>query len=372
MAKPDPLLQQATSLVNASYAPTLAELARQRKEAEAEAALRQQNLAGFTKAYAQLLQPQAGQVSDAYHQAAQDTTAAASGFSQGMQDALQGSADRTNEILKNAGAPEGQMIHPTSGPSDVLYGLQGYIPGRELANSGAAFSSAAAFLPATAVGRGQQLAFTQSAADRKADRELQAKIREVEAEKPGAIQKARQEFADFQLKQRAQKLNEAIAIDKLGIDKKRLGLETERVKETRYQHDQANKQAWARIGLSSRQVRVAEQRERRNARAPKKGGFTVSQRQKLREKATTLAEDFYYGVLPKKRYDAKTQSWIDVPNTGKSRVRYDDALRSLVNKGIPTSMAVNILNSYYQPGELGRMLASPEDVAAAEGLGDIH
>ena len=71
-------------------------------------------------------------------------------------------------------------------------------------------------------------------------------------------------------------------------------------------------------------------------------------------KALSKAEDFYYGIPPKTRYDTKSKTFVPVPGTGKPPVPYRQAIKNLILGGTPARIAAQIVNGLYAPGEGGR------------------
>jgi hypothetical protein len=349
--KPDPLLAQAQALVAAAYNPAAASLEAQRQAAIAEAQARQQGIQGFSQAAAEQVAPIGGQVQAGYQDAAARTAQYGKGFSIGMQLAQQNSANDINSFLAKNGSPTGQQVQGNNGAADVLYGSTGFIPASGLEREGAAFGAAASMLPATMLGRGQQFAATESVKDRETDRDYLAKLQEIEDKRPGAIQQALAELKSMALKERAQRVDEQVAIEKLGISKANLGLSAQRnqisaanAATSRYNADlrriQNNRQWQAtmrRLGLQEYglDLRASELEARlKQKKGPK--GFTRGQVASFKQKAGDIASDAFSEVG-------------DKPNG------YQQAIREMLARGIPLSIAQASLNQYWtEPGRGGR------------------
>lgn len=175
-SQPHPLsfqqqMQLAQTQAKAQLAPQLAAnrgqmqqalLANQQAQAQAQqdATRNATQQAGIAGALARILKGQGPATAAAYQNAAANTGALAQGFSGDLAQTAQTEADSANAYLQGLGAPAGQMIDPAKGKAaaNVLYGLGGYLPGASLEREGAAFTAAANAMPATAIGRGQQLA----------------------------------------------------------------------------------------------------------------------------------------------------------------------------------------------------------------------
>jgi hypothetical protein len=304
-AKPDPLLAQAQALVAAAFDPAKTSLEAQRQQALAEAAARQQAIQGFAQAGAEQVAPIGGQVQAGYQDAAARTAQYSKGFSIGQQMAQTQSAEDINAFLAKNGSPQGQMVNPNNGAPDVLYGTTGFIPASGLEREGAAFGAAARMLPATMLGRGQQLQYESQRESQKTDKEYLAELSKIEAERPGAVQKALLELKDAALKERAQRVDEQIAIEKLGISKANLDL------------------------------RAAEL----EARLKQKKGvkkFSTAQIIKFNEDAWAIASDAFADV-------------------GKDPNGYQVAIREMLGRKIPLSIAQSALNKLWtKPGVGGR------------------
>jgi hypothetical protein len=138
--------EQAQAAEYAEIAATQASAQRRADQAAADAQARARAVADYNRSIAP-------QVEGAYAGAAERTAAFGKGFADGMRMVEQGSAGEANALLAKHGSPQ-QVGAPSAG--DPLYATGGYIPATTLNREGAAFTSAAAMLPATAMGVGQQ------------------------------------------------------------------------------------------------------------------------------------------------------------------------------------------------------------------------
>lgn len=125
------------------------------EEAYRQAQGQQLSVQGFSQALADQLRGVSGQVQQNYQGAAQTLGGLAQGFSGGFSQAIGGSQSAAGNALALTGSPQSIAGDPAAA-ADVLYGVGGFIPSEAMAREGAAFSSAAAHLPATALGRGQE------------------------------------------------------------------------------------------------------------------------------------------------------------------------------------------------------------------------
>lgn len=206
------LMQQAKQLAGLQLNPQEQLLTSQenRATAQAQAAATLQGELG--KALANIVAGIGPEVQDTYHQAGQDTAALASGFSSGLRSTADADAQKINSLLDALGAPAAQHIGTgkTDDLADVLYGLGGYIPGNALAREGAAFTSAADMLPATATGQGAQLAQQEIATGQKNVQTLADQLASLEAQRPGLVQNALSQVEDAATKNEAAAQNSAL------------------------------------------------------------------------------------------------------------------------------------------------------------------
>jgi cell wall-associated NlpC family hydrolase len=182
-------LQQAQMIVDAALKPQQDLLNQQAAAARQEAAFRAQAIQGFSLAGANALKSVGPDIGSAYNAAADRTAAYGHGYSTGLQLLAQQSADQGNQQLEKLGLP-GRVNGDVQGGADALYAIGGAIPATSLATQGAAFRSAADFLPATTIGRGQQdfaLAQAQGVGNQ---RTFDDQLKQLEAQRPGLLNQA--------------------------------------------------------------------------------------------------------------------------------------------------------------------------------------
>ncbi len=95
-----------------------------------------------------------GRMSSIYGGAAHDIAGLAQGFSGQIRGIAEGDAAQQAHMLSGTGQ-EGAVRNEGVGMADVNYGAQGYIPGRSMAETGAAFAQQAALEPSFAARIGQ-------------------------------------------------------------------------------------------------------------------------------------------------------------------------------------------------------------------------
>jgi hypothetical protein len=343
--KPDPLLAQAQALVAAAYNPAAASLEAQRQAAIAEAQARQQGIQGFSQAAAQQVAPIGGQVQAGYQEAAGRTAQYAKGLQIGQQLAEQRAAQETNSFLAKNGSPEGQMVRSDSGAGGVLYGAGGYIPASGLEREGAAFGAAASMLPATMLGRGQQLQYESQQAAQKTDKEFLADLQAIEDKRPGAIQQALAELKDAALKERAQRVDEQIAIEKLGISKAQLGISAANAATSRFsaqtarynsqltklQNDRQFQNQLRSLGIDQGNLNLRALELEAKKRS---GGFTPKQTRDMKLEAMESARTAIDGG-----YRDGDGVWVPV------RKKPREVLRDLLDADIPFSVAISAIQA---------------------------
>lgn len=183
---PEDQLKQAQAIVAAALLPQQQATARAQAEAGLAAASRGATAEGLSKALAGELGGIAPQIQADYQQAGADTSAYAKGYSDTMRQLLGADADKTNSILRQQGAPEGQMVKPSAAP-DVLYGVEGSLPGQELTKAGAGFTAAARLLPGTALLRGQQDVGAAAAQGAAEQANYRGQAADIAAQAPGLL-----------------------------------------------------------------------------------------------------------------------------------------------------------------------------------------
>ncbi len=355
--------------VQAAMAPILAAIEAQQQAEQRRALEQQQALQGYSLAAADLLKGIGPQVQQGYQQAAGAQSAFAKGFSIGFQQEMGKSAGDANALLAQQGSPQQVASQGTAG-ADVLYGLGGFIPASTLNREGAAFGAAASMLPATQAGLGQQSIYQARQESAERQRALSDKLLEVEAQRPGLLQKAKAEIwernqarqaakakaaqdeRDFRLKLRAQNLNEQLAVANLGLKqsdlklrqqatKVRLTNERLRIQLDKLKSDRNFQLGLDRLGIQDANLRLrAAELEARLRSQAKKGGFTAKQRLDLQKDAAAFAREAYHG-------------WTGDDGVYHPPTPYQTAILDMLNEGIPLAVAQRALNRYWQrPGQL--------------------
>lgn len=335
------------ALANQALAPVLAEIQRQKAEEARRAQNEQATAQASGYALSQVLDNIPGRIQDTYKQAGDSTSAYAKGFSAAFQQGSEQTANELNRFLQQQGSPQQVTAAGTKG-ADVVYGL-GYIPAAGLAREGAAFSAAAEGFPAAALLRGQEnanLAGRQSQ-DRLA--QLDALLRQEKAKVPGLVQEIRAQQQEQATKDRAQRLNEALAVENLGIRKEQLGVskfnaQTSRLNAKLRAQQQRFSQALSRakLDLDQEQFDLALKREERLSKPKAKGGFTAKQRQDLSQTAVDTARDDFLG------YEDEDGNKFD-PRPPV------ETLRDLIASGVPFSIAIKAIQRFARgkkPAEL--------------------
>lgn len=202
------LVDIASKQYDASIAPSLDALNKERARSQAEANSNMANIKGMYAALAGMLGSVGPSISNNYQAAANTELAAGRGF--GDQEAARGIAegDKAAGYLTTAGAPQAAIEGAKAAAGgtntgDLVYGQGGYIPATTTAREGAAFASAGAMLPGTAVGRGQDELRSALADAMKNDASFGDKIAELQAGRPEAIQKLVSDMIDQQRQDRA-------------------------------------------------------------------------------------------------------------------------------------------------------------------------
>lgn len=185
---PEQQLELARKQAEAFYQPQLDLYRQQQEYLDRQHQAQQEGLKALYAALAGSFAGVPGQIQGIYREAAQDQSAFGKGYSQGLQLAQDQSAGDTNKLLETIGAPEGQMQNPGTGAADATYAMGGTIPANTLEQQGAAFASAASFLPVKAGLQGQMefLKAVQQANDE--DRQLSERINTLAGQIPGKAQ----------------------------------------------------------------------------------------------------------------------------------------------------------------------------------------
>jgi hypothetical protein len=360
---PTDYFAQATKAVNSVYGPQYAGVDAQVALDRSQAMTQAQTYNKWAADQARLLAGIAPRIQGIYSKAANDTAVFGKGFSDGLQHAQDTNSGDINKILAQNGAPDGQMQHPGTNAADVLYGLGGELPASTLAAQGAAFASAAAFLPATALGRGQ-LAANQAFRDG----ELLAQKDElarygIDANKANAVLQLSGQYQDAAAKQQALDMQYAA----LGLKQKNTQFD-QNYRTATLRSRNATAQANIELRYASvfgadpvtgKPTLAAKKAAAQDARnAAKQKGLTPYQQTQLTAKWQQYASVAYHGTPTKKHFDSVSGKWRVEPGTGSDYTPYYSALQHLMQQGATLAQSQQILNSYYARGEGGRPYVS--------------
>jgi hypothetical protein len=182
--------------------------------------------AAIKDAYAQLAQFGQGvgpAVQGAYEGAAKDTAAFGKGFSDAISQLSGGQASAATAALP-ANSPQTVTSGLQGGGGDALYAMGGQIPASQLSREGAAFTSAASFLPSTAAGLVVE-------ATRDSEAERLEELRGLEGDRTGTVLDMIRDLTDtsYNRRQDATKL----ALDERDYQDKRRTVAQEKAEEKR-------------------------------------------------------------------------------------------------------------------------------------------
>ncbi len=409
----DPLYQAAVDQAKAALEAETTPI--QNEQTASDAAFQQQetDTTGAAAALQKLLAPIGPAINGEYQTAAQNQELAATGFSHGMQDALQGNTDNLNAMLKRLGSPTILDSH-ASQAGDVLYGLGGYNPGTAFSREGAAFGAAADLQSGDALLKGQQEVSSLKAKAIVADQGFQAKIAEMAGKLPGDIQtnyqhlqtlaledaKFREQVSNDNFNQAAKtaaaklaaaKYNTSVdefnarqslaaakyntSVDEFNV---RQSLAERRFAQQTFQQDRTYAVSLAHLGIAQTnlQLKVAA-----NAFRQANGGYTQAQIGKFNTTLDSLASGTpvhaVNGVMPQPTpldkngkpiktlpngaLASKPAQWINTHT-------YTNYIKGALKKGVPIQLAVDRANTIWPENErtdLGSLAQLPAVAAQA-------
>lgn len=394
-----------TAQINAAQLPQLQAIKAAQAASETAAKNAAMTTQGYYSALANVLKGAAPATQGAYQSAAADTSAFGKGFSDGQQHVQ---SQITNDAAHSADISGGAAPGPTStAGADALYALGGYIPASTMEREGAAFSSAAAQLPGSAMGQGAA-AIGKIAGDQRTDQQaLSAKLDDLAAQVPGLRLQYKTQADNLAAKNaataahsadvlRQQKMTYLLATgydskgnmlpgtraklaSALGYDPvtgkatastsiklanakvtaanaaARLDLATQKTLSDLYGVD-----ANGNMTLAGRRAALAQWKA---THPPGKGGMTATLKVKLQEKAAQLADLYFWGKPNK-------VNGQDVMGTGIAPIAdYQEALKLALSHGIPLAYAQKALNALYPIGQNGRPWVSAQARLALEKAG---
>lgn len=366
----DPLYTQAVAQAKAALAGETAPITAEQNASDAQFQQRETDATNVASALSKLLQPIGPAVNGIYQTAGQDQELAAKGFSQGMQDALQGNTDNLNSMLKSLGQNV-QLDSHAGQAGDVLYGMGGYNPGLEFSKEGAAFGAAAALQAGDALLKGQENVKSLQAQALVADQGFQAKIAELAGKLPGDVQSNYAKLQSLALQdakfrnQLAQdKFNNTFKVNQANVKIKefnaRQQLAAAKFARQEFQQNRAYALQLAHLGIAQKslQLRVAQ-----NAFKAANGGYTPKELNKIQVEAMGLAHNYFSGSTSVKTYastsnvtgkGSKAKGVVNTQRASSSVTRgidYSSALTKMMQKGIPVQIAIRALNSVYPPNQ---------------------
>lgn len=372
----DPLYTQALAQAKTALAAASQPIKDEQAATAAHFAQRETDATGVAAALSKLLQPIGPAVNGIYQTAAQNQELAGKGFSQGMQDALQGNTDNLNAMLQQLGQPA-QLDSHAKEAGDVLYGLGGYNPGVSFSKQGAAFGSAAELQAGDAILKGQENVKALQGQAVVADQGFQQKLAELAGKLPGDTQdnymklhqlslddaKFREQVAkdkiDTAYKSATIKLNAgklklagakfnasvkefnanyAIKAANVKLAAQRLSIEATKAANAQFNSDRNYQLALGRLGVSQKslQLRIAQ-----SAFKAANGGYTQAQLTKFTEQANAMANQALHGAFSSRTTNGKTST------TQTGGVPYFQALGGMMKKGIPVQVALDALDRAY-------------------------
>jgi hypothetical protein len=327
-------------LANQALAPVLAEIQRQQAEERRRAQQAQQHAQATAGGLAQVLGGIAPQTQATYKAAGDSTAAYAKGFSAAAAGDSNATAQGLNDILARTNGGPQQVQAAGSNMGDVLYGLGGFIPGSSLAREGAAFTAAAQNLPATALRQGFSQAGQIGLQSQEKLTQLEALLRGEKAKLPGLTNDIRAQQAEQSTKDRAQRLNELLAVENLGVDKAQLQINQQNADTSRLSAQLTAEQNRfnrildrAQLELDQDEFGLAVQTERRLSKPEKKGGFTKKEKRDLQEIAFGTAEDDFRGYT-------QDDGTVVPPRPPVA------TLRDLIASGVPFSVAMKAIQRF--------------------------
>ena len=328
-------MRLANQQVTAAEQPLLQQI-----QAERAANLsRAKQVMGFSKAAAALMQGIAPRVTANYANAANADAGYAKGLSGPVQQQIQQQADQQNAFLQKMGTPSGGLEHPAD-VGGTAYGLEGYIPATTLQREGAAFGSAAQMLPGDELAKGQQAA-TAALNDTTNIAKLQDELGKLAATKPEVYQRLLSTLSEMGYRNVEAKL----AAGRLSLARQSLastnayrqadlGLRAQSMQQSQAYHSQELKLAWARVGISQKNLQLraqAAEAKLRGGGGGKAGGFTPNELMGIKQKSYADAQQDFSGI------DSKGNK------TSSGKLTFKQAFKRQILNGIPPSIALKEL-----------------------------
>lgn len=370
----DPLYAAAVAQAKTALAGETTPIQNEQAASDASFKQKQTDATNAAAAVSSLLKPIGPAVNGEYQTAAQNQELAASGFSHGMEDALQGNTDNLNAMLQKLGSPATLDSH-ASEAADGVYAAGGFNPGTTFSKQGAAFGAAADLQSGDALLKGQQDVSSLRAQSIIADQGFQAKIAEMAGKLPGDIQTNYQHLQTLALNDA--KFRETVAKDKSDAAIKLAGVKLAQLKySTGVQEFNAKQQLaytklsnqefnqnrdyaikLANLGIAQTKVQLAVTKA---SIAAANGGLTPAALNKYTSVAQSIAMKSYYGYT---KVTSKSGIPTSTPNVG--NVTYAEALQNILQKGTPVQVALDALDRVYPTDQ------RPTDDVLAKVLGPL-
>lgn len=302
------------------------------------AAEKQANLAkaqaqmGFAKAAAAIMQNAAPAVGNAYSSAANSDAGYSRALGSGTQALLNQNQNQSNQFLSQMGTPAG-ALHQAAPVGDVAYGLQGYIPATSLQREGAAWESAAQLAPGNQLTAGQEAAGATLNGPDTTLNSLHTDLAKIAATEPSVYDKlVGIQQAQARLGQGQQRLNLTAQRDNVLAQQgqERIKLEGARLQVSIRQAAQRNAQAWARIGIENKRLKMEAAKSQAKLNT---GGFTPDELVHIKSTAADMAQALHDGV-------PATSTKPALPPKS-----YKQAMSYMVSHGIPPTIAAQELHA---------------------------
>jgi hypothetical protein len=375
----DPLYSQALAQAKAALAAETAPIQGEQTASDAQYQSRATDATNNAAAVSNLLKGIGPAVNGEYQTGAQNVELAASGFSQGMQDALKGNTDNLNAMLQKLGSPA-QLDSHAAQSGDVLYALHGYNPGTMFSQQGANLGAAADLQAGDALLKGQENVKDLQGKAIVADQSFQAKIAEMAGKLPGDTQTNYQHLQTLALNDA--KFREQVRRDNIDLASKNANLKLAYLKYSTGINEFNSKQSQQQAQFNARQAQQLSIASARLAQqkyiSDRSYGLSLAklgiQQAKLQQ--TIVANSFKAanGGLTKAQVTkfVSIAGGIAEKSWGKG-LQYKEALANELRTGMPMQMALDALDRIYPPnpdpskGYQGR----PTDAILAKELGPL-
>lgn len=178
------LAWDAQAQAKALIADQVAALRTQQAQAQADAAARANQIGRASLAAANFLQPLGNVTKQDYAAALAQNTGLAGGYSGQLRQDAASEAAKAQQTLAAIPGNNQQVVNRGDSLANLLYGLQGAIPGRALITEGLGATAAARALPAATLGQGQNAALGVLGAGRTAAARFDPQIAAAQAREP--------------------------------------------------------------------------------------------------------------------------------------------------------------------------------------------